>query len=170
MYQLAEEKYEKTGTNVDSGMANHQKIKKLLFDFWNKQDCDDVTTDIFRTINNIDLFVAYLPLNRRDVKELILMNLKEIKNQYQNGEIIYDEKVVMHLMQFVQFDGDMPINGARDIGFIVHRYFFLFYLFKFLNRYIGQALRYVDDTDSSNSKLKLVVDKGILKVENLSNT
>lgn len=107
---------------LDIGFMYHNKIKKILFEFWNKQDCEDAFTDVYRTINHIDLFVAYFPLDKGNVRELIRMNLEEIRRYYGNGHLMtYDEKVVSYLLSFVQFDGDSPVNGAKDVEFIVQR-------------------------------------------------
>ena len=74
----------------------------------------------------IDFFLPFLPLERRHVRQLLDMRLRERAEealvQEGLGGLTWDKSVLDFLASRVDFDGEYPVEGAKEVGTLITRY------------------------------------------------
>ncbi|CAD7700658.1 unnamed protein product [Ostreobium quekettii] len=116
------------GANKVSAEAVHHKLKDLIFDHWRGEGCETFY-DTLKNTNFIDLYIPYFSLEKKHLKQILEMRLGEASTAAatQGFHLQWDRHVVDFLLGKVEFDGNYPVDGAKDVDMAM--------------RYVSRALR-----------------------------
>ena len=104
-----------------------KELKDLVFERWQKQGCEE-RTDTMKMVGLVDFFLPFFPLERKHVKELFELRLREkaavVQAQLRRSTspFTWDAAVVDFLTKKVDFEGPYPIEGGKEVGTLMSRY------------------------------------------------
>jgi hypothetical protein len=107
-----------------------KELKDLVFERWQKQGCEE-RTDTIKVVGLVDFFLPFFPLERKHVRELFELRLKEKADAVQKQlkrtntkfpALLWESAVVDFLSSKVDYEGPYPIEGGKEIGTLMSRY------------------------------------------------
>ncbi|PRW45202.1 ATPase of the AAA+ superfamily (ISS) [Chlorella sorokiniana] len=99
-------------------------LKDMVFSRWLAEGCEE-RSDTMKMVGMVSFFLPFFPLERRHIRQLFEMRLAERGAELQNGQLgalQWDEAVIDFLTEKVDFEGDFPIEGAKEVATLMTRY------------------------------------------------
>lgn len=98
----------------------HQSLKSLIHDHW-ASSCEP-RIDTIKALNLIDFFIPFFPLGREEIGKLIKMRLQAWEKDHNLSKMSWDNRVTKFLLSKIHFQGDYPLDGARDVDSVLTRH------------------------------------------------
>ena len=98
-----------------------RELKDLVFERWAAQGCEE-RTDTMKMVGLVDFFLPFFPLERPHVRRLFEMRLAERARalaERRLGGLAWDESVLEFLTQRVEYGGEYPIEGGKEVATLV---------------------------------------------------
>ncbi|KAK9787248.1 hypothetical protein WJX73_009504 [Symbiochloris irregularis] len=116
LYQLEQEAL-RSGTTVQPEAAS-KVLKDLVFSVWREGGCEGFT-DTAKSVSLINFYLPFFPLRRPHIAQLFEMKLRQRSQALAlQGlpELRWQQKVVEFLTAKVDFEGEHPVEGAKEIA------------------------------------------------------
>lgn len=107
-----------------SAEAAGQTLKNLVFDTWRDGGCEGFA-DTAKSVGLVDFYLPFFPLERQHIQQLFDLKLGErVAAAHAEGlpEVSWHPSVVDFLTDKVDFDGDHPVEGAKEVATLMTRY------------------------------------------------
>lgn len=101
-----------------------RELKDLVFTRWAAESCES-RADTLKMVSLVDFFLPFFPLERVHVERLFELRLRAKSDELaakRLGNLTWDQAVVTFLTDRVEFGGDYPIEGGKEVGTLVSRY------------------------------------------------
>ncbi|KAL4448497.1 hypothetical protein ABPG75_005716 [Micractinium tetrahymenae] len=99
-------------------------LKDMVFARWLTEGCEE-RSDTLKMVGLVSFFLPFFPLERRHIRQLFEMRLAERAEELRAGRLgglLWGAEVVDFLTDKVDFDGDFPIEGAKEVATLMTRY------------------------------------------------
>mmetsp|Transcript_31063 Transcript_31063/g.68966 ORF Transcript_31063/g.68966 Transcript_31063/m.68966 type:complete len:225 (+) Transcript_31063:187-861(+) len=104
--------------------AAERLLRNLVLDSWLRSGCE-AYEDALKFTSLVDFFLPYFPLQRRQVEALMEMQVSdwaaELWHQ-KHTAMQWDSRVITFLVDKVDFDGEYPLEGAKQVASVATRY------------------------------------------------
>ncbi|EFN56148.1 hypothetical protein CHLNCDRAFT_51790 [Chlorella variabilis] len=115
----------RAGDRSKIGAEEAQRVlKDMVFERWLAQGCEE-RSDTLKMVGLVSFFLPFFPLERRHVRQLFGMHLARRGAELQRqklGGLQWDPLVLDFLTSKVDFEGDFPIEGGKEVGTLMTRY------------------------------------------------
>lgn len=99
-------------------------LKDMVFARWLAEGCEE-RSDTLKMVGLVSFFLPFFPLERRHIRQLFGMRLAERREELaaaRLGGLLWGPEVVDFLLGKVDFEGDFPIEGAKEVATLMTRY------------------------------------------------
>ena len=143
MYKLLSEAPSREALSAETAQ---RVLKDVLYNKWLQDGCEE-QVDTQKTLSLVDLYVPFLPLERRHVRAVLEAHLLDRRRRgvqaHEFANLTWSNDVVDFLVERVEFEGDYAIEGAKEAPVVLSRH---------VSRALRRRLRVFEGGESSERK------------------
>lgn len=140
MYKLLSEAPSREALSAETAQ---RVLKDVLYNKWLKDGCEELV-DTQKTLSLVDLYVPFLPLERRHVRTVLEAHLLERRlrgvQAREFASLSWSSDVVDFLVERVEFEGVHAIEGAKEAPVVISRH---------VSRALRKRLRVFESSEAS---------------------
>ena len=143
MYKLLSEAPSREALSAETAQ---RVLKDVLYNKWLKDGCEELV-DTQKTLSLVDLYVPFLPLERRHVRTVLEAHLLERRlrgvQAREFASLTWSSDVVDFLVERVEFEGVHAIEGAKEAPVVISRH---------VSRALRKRLRVFESSEATSNR------------------